>query len=63
MRSVSTKRSAADFLPPKLDLKALREAAAYCQGCDLYKNAKQTVFGEGPRTARVILVGEVPGDP
>jgi uracil-DNA glycosylase len=62
MRSIGTKRSAADFLPPKLDLKTLRDAAAHCQGCDLYKNATQTVFGEGPRTARIMLVGEVPGD-
>ncbi len=62
MRSASAKRSAADFLPPKLDLKSLREAAAHCQGCDLYKNATQTVFGEGARSARMMLVGEVPGD-
>jgi DNA polymerase len=62
MRSTSVTRAAADFLPPKLDLKSLREAAVHCQGCDLYKNATQTVFGEGPRNARLMLVGEVPGD-
>jgi DNA polymerase len=62
MPSTRAKRSAADFLPPKLDLKSLREAAAQCQGCDLFKNATQTVFGEGPRSAGVMLVGEVPGD-
>lgn len=56
------KRSAADFLPPKLSLKSLREAAAGCEGCDLYKHATQTVFGEGPQSARIMLVGEVPGD-
>jgi uracil-DNA glycosylase len=56
------KRSAADFLPKTLSLKSLREAAAGCQGCDLYKHATQTVFGEGPRDARIMLVGEVPGD-
>lgn len=61
-RQTAPKRSAADFLPPKLDLKSLREAAAHCQGCELYKNATQTVFGEGPKSARMMLVGEVPGD-
>jgi DNA polymerase len=56
------KISAADFLPPRLSLKALREAAARCRGCDLYKNATQTVFGEGPRRAHLMLLGEIPGD-
>lgn len=56
------KTSAEPFLPPRLSLKSLREAAAHCEGCDLFKNATQTVFGEGPRTAPLILVGEVPGD-
>src|SRR3954468_1649165 len=54
--------SAADFLPPRLNLSALRSAAKHCRGCDLYKNATQTVFGDGPRRARMILLGEVPGD-
>jgi uracil-DNA glycosylase len=54
--------TAADFLPPRLNLSALRAAADHCKGCDLYKNATQTVFGEGPRRARMILLGEVPGD-
>src|SRR3954452_23208428 len=54
--------SAADFLPSRLNLTALREAAVHCEGCDLYKNATQTVFGEGPRRAHLILLGEVPGD-
>ena len=57
-----TKTSAAPFLPPRLNLKSLREAAEHCQGCELYKNATQTVFGEGSRKAAVILLGEVPGD-
>lgn len=56
------KTSAADFLPDRMNLKALREAAAHCRGCDLYLNATQTVFGEGARSADVLLVGEVPGD-
>ena len=40
----------------------LKAAAAGCTACDLYRDATQTVFGEGPRTARVMLVGEQPGD-
>jgi DNA polymerase len=43
-------------------LKSLREAAAHCKGCELYRNATQTVFGEGPRQAEVIMIGEMPGD-
>ncbi|MEX0611615.1 MAG: UdgX family uracil-DNA binding protein [Pirellulales bacterium] len=54
--------SAEDFLPPRLNLKALREAAQSCQGCDLYKNATQTVFGEGPGDASMMMLGEMPGD-
>jgi uracil-DNA glycosylase family protein len=53
---------ASDFLPERSNLKALREAAAGCRGCDLYRNATQTVFGEGPKRARMMLVGEMPGD-
>jgi uracil-DNA glycosylase len=54
--------SAADFIPPHPTLQKLRAAAAGCRGCDLWVNATQTVFGEGPRTADVMLVGEQPGD-
>src|SRR5919106_4386337 len=54
--------SAADFLPTRRTLEALRDAAHSCKGCDLYKNATQTVFGEGPQKASVVLVGEQPGD-
>jgi DNA polymerase len=44
-------------------MKALREAAAGCRGCGLWEDATQTVFGTGPpRTARMVLVGEQPGD-
>ncbi|MBF8194066.1 UdgX family uracil-DNA binding protein [Nonomuraea sp. K274] len=53
---------AAEFLPDRLDLDALRAAAAGCQGCGLYRNATRTVFGEGPGQARFMLVGEEPGD-
>ena len=54
--------TAEPFLPARLSLKSLREAAALCEGCELYKNATQTVFGEGSRSASIILLGEVPGD-
>lgn len=43
-------------------MKALREAAARCRGCDLYKYATQTVFGEGGVRSRVMFIGEQPGD-
>jgi DNA polymerase len=58
----SRQSSAADFLPKQRTLENLRAAAQSCQGCDLYRNATQTVFGEGPRLASVMLVGEQPGD-
>jgi DNA polymerase len=54
--------SAADFLPDRTTIPALRKAAAACRGCDLYRDATQTVFGEGPRGARIVMVGEQPGD-
>lgn len=54
--------SAADFLPDGLDLDELARAAKHCQGCELYRRATQTVFGEGPSTARVVFIGEQPGD-
>jgi DNA polymerase len=48
--------------PETVQLPRLAEAAAGCQGWDLYENATQTVFGAGPRLARLMLVGEQPGD-
>lgn len=54
--------SAADYLPAKLTLPTLRKAAASCQGCELYKNATQTVFGEGAEATEIMLIGETPGD-
>src|SRR5918993_5331650 len=54
--------SAADFIPPRPTLPKLRDAARGCRGCNLWVNATQTVFGEGPRSAEVMLVGEQPGD-
>ncbi|HYP76730.1 MAG TPA: UdgX family uracil-DNA binding protein [Polyangiaceae bacterium] len=50
------------FLPERKSLTALREAARDCQGCELYRPATQTVFGEGPARAKMVLVGEQPGD-
>ena len=44
------------------DIETLREEAADCRACPLWKDATQTVFGEGPQTARIMLVGEQPGD-
>ncbi|HEU5473839.1 MAG TPA: UdgX family uracil-DNA binding protein [Actinophytocola sp.] len=49
-------------VPDAADLDELRAAAATCTGCALYRDATQTVFGEGPPTARAVLVGEQPGD-
>jgi uracil-DNA glycosylase len=54
--------SAADLVPPRPTLPRLREAAAGCKACPLWKPATQTVFGEGPARARMMLVGEQPGD-
>ncbi len=53
---------ATPFLPDRTTLASLREAAAGCRGCHLWRPATQTVFGEGPDGARVVLVGEQPGD-
>jgi uracil-DNA glycosylase family protein len=55
-------RSAADFIPPKPTLPNLRQAAEDCTGCDLYRRATQTVFGEGASHAKIVFVGEQPGD-
>lgn len=52
----------AELIPAKATLSTLRQAAAQCRGCDLYLNATQTVFGEGWERARVMFVGEQPGD-
>jgi uracil-DNA glycosylase family protein len=53
---------AAEFLPERITLPALRAAAAGCRGCELWRRGTQTVFGEGAAQARVMLVGEQPGD-
>jgi uracil-DNA glycosylase len=63
--AVSTKEARGDatpFLPERKSLKSLREAAARCRGCHLYAPATQTVFSDGPKRARVMMIGEMPGD-
>jgi DNA polymerase len=60
--AVSYTGSAADFIPPHPTLATLSEAAAHCRGCDLWAVGTQTVFGEGPRAAELMFVGEQPGD-
>jgi len=54
--------SAAEFLPDRLTLPALRQAAAGCRGCHLWQVGTQTVFGEGGAGAGAVFVGEQPGD-
>src|ERR1051326_5558296 len=61
-RPLPTTRSAAQFMPERRTLATLREAAAGCRGCDLYKRGTQTVFGEGRVRARIMMVGEQPGN-
>jgi uracil-DNA glycosylase family protein len=55
-------RRVEELLPRRRTLPALRDAAAGCRACDLWIRATQTVFGEGEPRARVVLVGEQPGD-
>jgi uracil-DNA glycosylase len=54
--------TAAPLVPERPSLANLREAAAGCRACDLWKTGTQTVFGEGARKAEVMFVGEQPGD-
>jgi uracil-DNA glycosylase len=54
--------SAQRYLPDRRNVTALRRAAAACHGCDLYKDATQTVFSQGPVKARLMMIGEQPGD-
>jgi uracil-DNA glycosylase len=60
--SQSEPNDATPFLPDTNSLSALREASTGCRGCHLWRGATQTVFGEGLKRARVMLVGEQPGD-
>src|SRR6266496_3475676 len=54
--------TAAELIPSAATLDKLREAASMCRACDLWKRGTQTVFGEGAPHARVMFVGEQPGD-
>jgi uracil-DNA glycosylase len=63
MADTDTAPGAQQFIPPDADnLDALRAAATGCRGCELYEPATQTVFGRGDAHARVVFVGEQPGD-
>jgi len=56
------KSAAEDLIPPRPTLSALKDAAADCQACDLWKTGTQTVFGEGARRVKVMFIGEQPGN-
>jgi uracil-DNA glycosylase len=62
MSARSSERGAQEFVPRTASLRTLARAAQSCEGCELYRNATQTVFGEGPPQAALVLVGEQPGD-
>ncbi|HVA12186.1 MAG TPA: hypothetical protein VNF99_02970 [Stellaceae bacterium] len=57
-----TAGTAADLIPPRPTIRKLRTIAAGCTACPLYARATQTVFGEGPAHAALMLVGETAGD-
>ena len=61
-KSAASPAGAAPFVPATDDLEELARAAKTCRGCDLYRDATQTVFGQGPKSAKAVLVGEQPGD-
>lgn len=61
-RAAPQRTTAAPLVPVNPTLESLREAARTCRACDLWERATQTVFGEGVAKARVLLVGEQPGD-
>ncbi|QDV40370.1 Uracil DNA glycosylase superfamily protein [Stieleria neptunia] len=54
--------TATHYMPERIDLESLRTAVGGCRACDLHRHATQPVFGEGSRDARIVLVGEQPGD-
>lgn len=61
-RARGTGPAVPELIPNRPTLTAVRDAAKDCRACDLYKRGTQTVFGEGPRKAEVMMVGEQPGD-
>jgi uracil-DNA glycosylase family protein len=58
----SRANGAAEFVPPGADPPELAAAAQKCRGCNLYKRATQAVLGEGTSSARIVMVGELPGE-
>lgn len=62
MSDNTPKRSAEEFFPQRKTLPSLRKAASDCKACDLWKEASQTVFGEGSAGAEILLIGEQPGN-
>jgi DNA polymerase len=54
--------TAEPLIPPRPSIPKLRDAAAECRACDLWKTGTQTVFGEGKQTSTVMFIGEQPGD-
>src|SRR5947209_7727579 len=60
--SKQTVPSAADYLPQRISLRTLKDAARECRGCELFRRATQVVFGAGPARAALMVIGEVPGD-
>jgi len=61
-KSCEVGRSAAEYIPSSKSLPVLAKACDHCRGCPIYCNATQAVFGEGPKTAAIMFVGEQPGD-
>jgi uracil-DNA glycosylase family protein len=61
-RSTTAQETAAPLIPPRPTITKLQQAARGCQACPLWKTGTQTVFGEGSRHARVVFVGEQPGN-
>ena len=61
-RTMPTTKAASDLIPKRPTIASLRKAAAGCQACPLWEPATQTVFGKGRPSARLMLVGEQPGD-
>jgi uracil-DNA glycosylase len=61
MGNSKTGTSALHFFPARISMKSLRKAAQTCEGCPLFRNATQTVFGTGLLSASIVLVGEQPG--
>jgi uracil-DNA glycosylase len=60
IRQRGTEKSAAEYLPTGRNIAGLRRAAMSCRGCELYRGATRTVFGEGPSDARLVFVADQP---